>query len=576
MNTIDRKTSRRFEISLLLILVSFILLFIISFKALRFQQLYLGQQSREKRLEQLDLISRDYFARLKTAPLTSQSISLPMEKPTFPNMTAPESSFARVAFFKLALASDTKLMLLNEAELNSPPEEQDFWQYLLANEYFSKANYFQARKIALRLLNSNFDFLMTSGKTLKTEAALLVAETFLRENNPEAFKNWIYSLRTLPAPAIVPRLPADLFTSKIPEDCQPWLRLLIFCYEVSYSANFQPGWVSENDFRVLILQHESGMVAFQADTIISSLHDRFVTSGFSDIKKSEFVSTGANSHLLADSNGLWIELKNSETSSIPGGFIVLLLLTSMGILGLFRFALYEWQFMQKRQLLDEEENFFRQTAHDLKTPMTIVRFLAETIALKRYKSEDQCSKYLQQLQNESERATELIDRLLLSVRLRKQTIAADLKSLSPVDCLKSNLLRFRDRLQDWEIIEQYETADSIIADPDMFNRVIINLVENIFRHASTGKKLLFKVCATENGQIAVMIGDKGPGLPAIADKGQKIDLLTGSLPYSSERGGSGNGLFLVKQILLTHAGLFYAEPAIGGGTWVVTTWKKAQ
>lgn len=45
-------------------------------------------------------------------------------------------------------------------------------------------------------MNSNFDFLLDNGRTLKTEAALQVAQAFLAENNPESCRQWLLRLRT--------------------------------------------------------------------------------------------------------------------------------------------------------------------------------------------------------------------------------------------------------------------------------------------------------------------------------------------------------------------------------------------
>lgn len=570
--------SRRFIISLLLILVSFLLLFFISYKSLRVQQQLAGRQNIALQLARLNQISGDFFNRLQSEPIPEHAIPLPLARPAFPDLAVPESTSARETFLRVAIDKDVKQMLLIEAELNAPAEEQNFWRFLLLKDYFLKKNYFQMRRVASLILNSNFDYLLETGRTMKTETVFLVAEAFLRENNPEAFRQWILRLRALPAPNALPVRSDQWFSSEPPAENKAWLDLLLFCYQISYSDQIKPGWAGDQNSCALIVQHKTGPVAFPAATVISALHARFVESGFTEIPTPLLNGSGEDMRPLAASNGLWVKPANEQTSSIPGGFVALIILTSLGILGLFSFALYEWQFMAKARLLDEEEQFFRQTAHDLKTPMTIVSFLAETLALRRYKSDEQYDRYLVQLQNETQKASELFDRLLLSVRLRKKSLAADLKSLSPADTLKSLLVRFRARMPGWETVEQFEQHEQIVADPDMFERVMINLVENVLRHADDGKTLFLRICTAENSagaQIAVMIGDNGSAFPLKIEADARYDLLTSTLPYRSERGGSGTGLFLVRQIMLTHGGQFYATPKKGGGIWMVTTWRTA-
>jgi two-component system sensor histidine kinase KdpD len=309
--------------------------------------------------------------------------------------------------------------------------------------------------------------------------------------------------------------------------------------------------------------------------LISGLEKKILAAGFNDIASLAINLEDADSYLLNNGYGLKVAFKPQVSAApVPGGFLPLILLTSLAIIGLFGFALHQWQTMQRAQLLEEEELFFRQTAHDLKTPITIVSFIAETLALKRYKNEEQYRRYLSQLQNETQKAGELFDRLLLSVRLRQHSIDPDLKTFSAETALKALLSRFKPRLQDWRIIEDYRNQNSLFADYDMFERAMINLVENVIRHAAEGLELQL-ICEdailSNQPAIKIMIGDRGKNFPMQAQG--KIDLLHEALPYKAERGGSGTGLFLVKQIVQTHSGEFYAEKRTDGGIWMVTVWK---
>jgi len=556
-------------------MVSFVLLFVISYQSLRFQEQVLTSQNRREKMSRLDQISRDFFARLASAPVPGSAIPLPFARPTFPMLQAPESSRARQTFLKMAVLPEQRQALLIEAELNATAEEQSFWRHLLVNEYFNGGSFFEMRRTAIQLIDSNFDFLLDNGRTLKTEATIKVAESFLRENNPEAARLWLSRLRNMPAPAVLPEKPADWFSTSLPAESGSWLRLLFSCYQLSYSELIVPGWRGDDTHDALILRHNDGLFAFSAGMVVSALQQRFSENGFADVLRLGTAGTDDSDHLLADSNGLRVALRDELPAAIPGGFLLLLLLTSLGIAGLFIFALHEWQLLQKARLLDEEEQFFRQTAHDLKTPITIVSFLAETLALKRYKTEDQQNRYLNQLQAETQKAAELFDRLLLSVRLRKNAVSADLKNLAACDSLKSLMIRFNTRMTGWEISEQYEGSAQIIADPDMFERVMINLVENVLRHAAEGRQLVLRICphqASSGAEISVMVGDRGSAFPIAINDG-KIDLLNDSLPYRQERGGSGTGLFLVRQIMQMHGGRFYATRRDGGGIWMITTWR---
>lgn len=570
------QTSRRFILSLILILVSFVLLVGIAFNSLRFQQQMLNRQNRAEKLSRIDQISEEYFRQLETSPLPAETIPLPMSKPSLPALSAPDSALARNIFMKIAMGAGSKQALLIEAELNSSPDEQDFWRYLQMNEYAITGNHFEMRRCAFQILNSNFDFLLDNGRTLKTEAALQVAQAFLAENNPESCRQWLLRLRTLPVPVAIPQSPEQMLKGDLPPQLLAWLDFLIHCYQLSYAEPIEPGWKQNQTTETLVIKHVDGTAAFSASTVLAGLTSLLRQRGFSEVVVTRSNNLQGNSHLLAGSGGLWATIDVTEPPApFPGGFVLLLILTSAGILGLFWFSLHEWQFIQKARLLEEEENFFRQTAHDLKTPITNVSFLAETLALKRYRNEEQQNRYLSQLQTETSKAAELFDRLLLSVRLRRKTVNAELKSISATDTLKSLLTRFRTRLHDWKTVEEFEYEGLLLADPDMFERVMINLIENVLRHASEGRTLLLRTCmlpGLKDGEAAVMIGDAGDAFPVSLTSGD-LNLLNNGLIYRPERGGSGTGLFLVRQIMTTHAGQFFARPRFEKGVWMITTWK---
>lgn len=565
-------SSRRFFISLLLIVVSFVILLAIAWNSLKFQQQFLAEKNIEERQSRLSHIAAEFVANLQKSPLPPDAVPLPMPVPAYPELKAPENESARQTFLKLAVQPEMKQAFLIEAEMNAFESDRDFWRMLLIQDYFDNFSFFEMRKIATRLLDSNFDHLLDNGFTLKTWTTLKIAESFNRENNSEAEKQWLYRLAGLPATKGQAKI--DLSSLKLSDELKKWFEFLIECYQLTNTTALSSGFHA----RSLILPHGPGWAAFPAQEFLSGLSSRFSAAGFNDLTK---VSSSRFSEAVPLSFGnlmVWVGFKNSlENQAIPGGFFLLLGLASLATIGFFGFALHEWRMLQRAQLLDQEEQFFRQTAHDLKTPITIVGFLAETLALKRYKNSEQQERYLNQLMLESQRAAELFDRLLLSARLRKKTVQADFKALSAGAALEGILARFKPRLGDWQI--NFEVAEEIelIADSDMFDRVIINLLENVIRHAGQAKDLL--VSCRKSDELPefaeITIGDRGPGLPGQAP-GQSRNLLGGDLPYQPEKGGSGTGLFLVRQIMQMHRGEFYAKSRPDGGLLVITIWRTKQ
>lgn len=567
--------SMRFRLSVMLILFSLICFFIISYKALSFQSEYLSRQTQTSQYEQLDQISRAYFRELKNSLLPYWAVPLPVETPAFPGLMVPETIYEKEVLIKSLIYPEKKLVLLTEAELNAPAQKQDFWRFLLFNQYLESRNFFQARKVASRILNSSFDYLLPEGLTLKTKTVLLAGETFIKEENPNAFSQWIYRLRALPMPLKPPKSLTELFGSEIPEESEKWLGFLGLCYAISRNGTIQPGWQRVNAGNIFVCRHMNGFAGFPAGRIINDLKARFTNSGFAENMLLAVNTNTKEAHALSGSDGLFVTIPRKEPESVTGSFLLIFLVMCLGILGLFGFALYEWQFAQKQKLLQEEENFFRQTAHDVKTPLTTVRFLAETLSLKRYNSFEQQQKYLDQMLGESEKAAELVDQLLLSVRLRKQSVQTQLQIISPRFRISDVLKRLKPRTQNWEIVEEYQTNAEIKADCDMFDRVLINLIENALKHAQEIPRLLIRVSLSDN-LVEVEVIDCGPGIKDFFNENTTVDLLKHSLPYNPNRGGSGIGLFLVRQIIQLHEGEFLVKKNEGPGVAMITRWRAAE
>jgi K+-sensing histidine kinase KdpD len=195
--------------------------------------------------------------------------------------------------------------------------------------------------------------------------------------------------------------------------------------------------------------------------------------------------------------------------------------------------------------------------------------------LKRYNSFEQQQKYLDQMLGESEKAAELVDQLLLSVRLRKQSVQTQLQIISPRFRISDVLKRLKPRTQNWEIVEEYQTNAEIKADCDMFDRVLINLIENALKHAQEIPRLLIRVSLSDN-LVEVEVIDCGPGIKDFFNENTTVDLLKHSLPYNPNRGGSGIGLFLVRQIIQLHEGEFLVKKNEGPGVAMITRWRAAE
>ncbi len=577
MNKTYRNSANfRYRLSLLLIVVSFVFLIVFSYNALVRQKRMLEEVDIGKKIEQADKICSQFLQELRTQKVPPFAVNLPMEQPIFPDLKVPSGDESFQHLFISAISTESALLQFTKAEINADPSNKGFWQFKICKLHFDAGDYFLARKAAFKILASPFDYILPDGKSLKYHAAILAAKSNLIEQNTDGFQQWLYKLADLPIPRRLPSDPNDFFSMNISKSNQDWLEFLIWCYKKSSSQNLIAGWQQSNGKNYLLLDHKLGIIAFPGDYLIKEIGRKLNGSVFHEKEfKLQLVQSPSN-HRLKSFNGLFIAISGEgETARIDSNFVLLLILTSLGIIGLFGFSLYEWQIIQQKKLLEEEELFFRQTTHDLKTPLTTVRFLAETISLGRYKSDEQRQKYLTQLLNETDRAAFLIDQMLLSVRLRKKLIKAEPSVFSPHEKINHLIQRFAPRLSGWNISVEIPEEILISADLEMWERVHINLIENAIKHADAGKCLDISSRQLRNKRLSITIKDKGPGLSGL-QQNTETSLLWGDLPYKPKRGGSGIGLYLVRQIMREHNGNFMAKNRSEKGLSLSTDWQVAE
>ncbi|HXJ34415.1 MAG TPA: ATP-binding protein [Candidatus Eisenbacteria bacterium] len=107
---------------------------------------------------------------------------------------------------------------------------------------------------------------------------------------------------------------------------------------------------------------------------------------------------------------------------------------------------------------------------------------------------------------------------------------------------------------------------TVVGDPDLLKRLILNLVDNAFHHTPPGANVDLAV-ARRNGHACIRAHDEGPGIPA----SEQPRVFERFYRGATAEGGAGLGLALCREIVSRHRGeiLLASEP--GAGTTVTVT-----
>lgn len=216
---------------------------------------------------------------------------------------------------------------------------------------------------------------------------------------------------------------------------------------------------------------------------------------------------------------------------------------------------------QRVQLL---ENFIRDTAHDLRTPIAAI--LLRGHLLQQVKEEDKRDKYLDELIERIEYLSRLIDNLFTLSRIESgiqkdkqvlnfnSVVADTVKTLQPRADEKGIALR----------LGLYPQALMLWGNPYDLGRAVSNLIENAIRYTSIGSVTVTTRLTTT--KVLLEVQDTGIGI----DSDQVDQIFERFFRARTAEGqhiqGTGLGLAIVKSVTDAHQGSIEVESKTGVGT----------
>lgn len=226
------------------------------------------------------------------------------------------------------------------------------------------------------------------------------------------------------------------------------------------------------------------------------------------------------------------------------------------------------QLLNRMKVLDtSRQEFVSNVSHELKTPITSVKVLADSLLMQEDVPVELYREFMVDIAQEIDREDKIINDLLSLVKMDK-TVATVNISVVDINALTEIVLkRLRPiaRKRDIELVFESRRAVTAEVDEVKLTLVITNLVENAVKYNK--EQGWVKVILDADHQFFTLeIMDSGIGIPEdsiehIYERFYRVDK-----SHSREIGGTGLGLAITRNAVLIHRGSIKASSVEGEGT----------
>jgi K+-sensing histidine kinase KdpD len=178
--------------------------------------------------------------------------------------------------------------------------------------------------------------------------------------------------------------------------------------------------------------------------------------------------------------------------------------------------------------------------HDLRTPLSGVKAAVSSLRQEDVNwSETEQQELLATIEESADRLNEVVNNLLDATRIQAGAVVADLQ---PTDLEAVVYSAAQGLSHDGVRIEIPSGLPWVLIDPGLFDRVLVNLLDNATRYRPPGTNVTVRASA-QDAYVQLDIVDHGPGL-AIKDPARVFDPFQRSDDRTA--GGTGLGLAIVK------------------------------
>lgn len=249
-----------------------------------------------------------------------------------------------------------------------------------------------------------------------------------------------------------------------------------------------------------------------------------------------------------------------------------LLIVSTVLLSVFYFSLKYYINLIKQLHSEEKIRFFANTAHDMRTSLTLIKAPIEEISQEQGLS-DKGKYYLNLAKEQADRLTNVVTQLMdfQKADIGKEQLA--LTRIELVSLVQYRIMMFQSVASANKVKLKFSTSVRecfSLVDESMIEKVVDNLISNAIKYSNAGGEVEVTF-SIQDHHWKLEVKDYGIGISKEAQKQLFKEFYRGENAVNSKIVGSGIGLLIAKKYITLHEGTIECISQLNSGTSFVVS-----
>lgn len=221
-----------------------------------------------------------------------------------------------------------------------------------------------------------------------------------------------------------------------------------------------------------------------------------------------------------------------------------------------------------RQLENLRREFIANASHELKTPLTAIHGIVETLQDDQLMQADVRQRFTARLGEQSRRLEALIDDMLTLSRVESRERGYEFELVDFCALVKSSWQDYLAAAENKQLVMTIELPHQplqIMGDVKSLRQAVENLLDNAVKYTPAQGQIYLRL-AHDAANLQLDVSDTGGGIASehherIFERFYRVDRAR-----SRELGGTGLGLSIVKHVVLAHGGAVGVTSQVGRGS----------